>query len=328
MMSGKAKLSINQRNNMSKTLGVLKQIENLRTVWDDEPSKFTPWLAMPENLEILSKEIGIKLVVEERESEVGAFSVDLYATEDGSDRKVIIENQLEQSNHDHLGKIITYASGKDANVIIWIVKKAREEHRRAVEWLNQRTDENCAFFLIEIQLWQIDDSNYAPKFNVVERPNEWAKEMKNSNLSPTRMLQKKFWEGFNNFAAGHFKSLHKPQPQNWHDINVGTTDLAIRMTADTQSEVVSTFILILKKKDIFKSFESHKEEIAEILKQDVEWRMDENVIESKIIVKKPIDIKDEENWEEAFAWLVEKDILLQKVIDKYYSKKKNKKNKA
>lgn len=112
------------------------------------------------------------------ESNVGDFSVDLYATEEGTGRKIIIENQLEETNHDHLGKIITYASGKDAEVIIWIVKKARDEHRKAIEWLNQHTDENAAFFLIEIELWKINDSEPAPKFSIIERPNDWAMAMK------------------------------------------------------------------------------------------------------------------------------------------------------
>ena len=89
-----------------------------------------------------------------------------------------IENQLEDTNHDHLGKIITYAAGKEASVIIWIVKRARDEHRQAVEWLNQHTDENIGFFLLEIELWKINGSVPAPRFNIVERPNDWAKAIK------------------------------------------------------------------------------------------------------------------------------------------------------
>ncbi len=171
-------------------LGRIKRIEDLRTIWPHEARDFSKWLAKEENLSLLSDEIGIDIVLEELESAVGDFSVDLYAREEGSPRRIIIENQLEDTNHDHLGKIITYASGKGAEVIVWIVKHARDEHRQAIEWLNQHTDENIGFFLVEIELWKINDSVPAPKFNVVERPNDWAKTVKAAGgLSETKKLQ-------------------------------------------------------------------------------------------------------------------------------------------
>ena len=144
-------------------LGKLEKIDDLRTIWPHEAQNFTKWLAQEENLGLLSETIGIELVLEERESSVGDFSADLYASEEGTGRKVIIENQLEDTNHDHLGKIITYASGKNAEVVVWIVKRARDEHRQAIEWLNQHTDEKIGFFLLEIELWRIDESSPAPK---------------------------------------------------------------------------------------------------------------------------------------------------------------------
>ena len=126
-------------------------------------------------LKELSNTIGIDIVLEERESAVGKYSDDIYGREEGTDRKIVIENQLEDSNHDHLGKIITYASGKDAKTIIWIVKRARDEHRQAIEWLNAHTDEEVGFFLLEIEVWKIGDSLAAPKFNIVSKPNDWGK---------------------------------------------------------------------------------------------------------------------------------------------------------
>lgn len=118
-----------------KQLGKRVKIEDLHTIWKHEAKDFTPWLAEEENLSLLSEAIGIDIVLEERESEVGDFSVDIFATEESTGRRIVIENQLEDTNHDHLGKIITYASGKDAEVIIWIVKRARDEHKQAIEWL-------------------------------------------------------------------------------------------------------------------------------------------------------------------------------------------------
>ena len=113
-------------------LGKIKRITDLRSVWPHEANSFTKWLAQEANLSKLGEEIGIDLVLEERESSVGGFSVDIFATEENTGRKVIIENQLEETNHDHLGKLITYASGKGAEVIVWVVKRGRDEHRQAI----------------------------------------------------------------------------------------------------------------------------------------------------------------------------------------------------
>lgn len=124
----------------------LQKIDDLRLIWKHEARDFSKWLAQEENLKELSAAIGISIELDELESAVGSFSVDLFAAEEGTSRKIIIENQLGDTDHDHLGKVITYAAGKSADVIIWIVKRARDEHRQAIEWLNQRTDENVGFF--------------------------------------------------------------------------------------------------------------------------------------------------------------------------------------
>lgn len=135
-------------------LGTLKEITDLRSVWPHEALNFTPWVA--ENVELLADAVGLDITVDETESSVGDFNVDIYASETGTDRKIIIENQLEDTDHDHLGKLITYASGKGADVVIWVVKHAREEHKSAVEWLNNHTDDKIGFFLCEIKLFQIE----------------------------------------------------------------------------------------------------------------------------------------------------------------------------
>ena len=140
-------------------LGKMIRITDLRSVWPHEANDFTKWLAQEENLALLGDAIDIELELEERESSVGSFNVDIFAKEVGTNRRVIIENQLEDTNHDHLGKLITNASGKGAEVIVWVVKRARDEHRQAIEWLNQHTDSKIGFFLLEIELWEIGDSD-------------------------------------------------------------------------------------------------------------------------------------------------------------------------
>lgn len=129
---------------MAVQLGKITREHDLRTVWSNEAQAFTPWLA--EHLDVLGDALGITIELEERESSVGAFSLDILARDQDSGEAVVIENQIEQSDHEHLGKLITYASGKDAKYIVWIVKDAREEHRAAIEWLNKSSDGTIGFF--------------------------------------------------------------------------------------------------------------------------------------------------------------------------------------
>ena len=143
---------------LKKNLAKLKKLD-LREVWGHEATGFTIWLSQEENLNLLSEEIGITIKLVQVEANVGKFNVDILAEEENSERKIIIENQLEDTNHDHLGKIITYASGYDASIVIWIVRDFREEHRKAIDWLNEHTDENLGFFLIKLELWQIGASD-------------------------------------------------------------------------------------------------------------------------------------------------------------------------
>jgi hypothetical protein len=146
------------------------------------------------------------------EAAVGSFNVDILAEEEGTGRKIIIENQLEVTNHDHLGKIITYASGYDAKIIVWVVKDVREEHRQAVDWLNEHTDEDTEFYLMKIELWQIENSPYAPKFEIISKPNDWAKAVRSSTdageLTDTKVKQLEFWTQFKEYAKKRQTKLH------------------------------------------------------------------------------------------------------------------------
>lgn len=290
-------------------LGKIKRIHDLRMIWPHEANSFTKWLAKEENLSKLGEDIGIDLVLEERESSVGNFSVDIFANEESTGRKVIIENQLEDTDHDHLGKLITYASGKGAEVIVWVVKRARDEHRQAIEWLNQHTDTSLGFFLVEIELWQIDDSAIAPKFNVIERPNDWAKQMKNSeNLSDRRQLLLKFWNGFNDYIAQSdiFKknfTIRKAQPDHWYDLSVGNSSYHICMTISAQKKRLSCGVYIPDNKDLFHTFEDNKDIFQKEFGEEGDWK--EAAKATRIVIYKGFDLYNETKWEEAYAWFVE-----------------------
>lgn len=304
------------------TLGKIERIDDLRTIWPHEARDFSKWLAQEENLALLSDAIGIDIALEERESSVGDFNVDLYATEEGSGRKIIIENQLEFTDHDHLGKIITYASGKGAEVIIWIVKHARDEHKQAIEWLNQHTDENVGFFLVEIELWKINDSLPAPKFNVVEKPNDWAKAMKVvEGLSALQKLQLDFWQAFNEhaFVKPEFKkvfSQRKPSPQHWYSVSIGRSTYHISFTVNTQKKRLGAEIYFSGDKDAYGRFMEHKEEIEKELSMPVEWR--EANKDCRILVLTNGDIKKgTDAWNGYFDWFCDMGIKLRDIALKY-----------
>ncbi|MCL2426856.1 MAG: DUF4268 domain-containing protein [Oscillospiraceae bacterium] len=300
------------------TLDKMTAITDLREVWKHEVHDFTRWLSEEENLKELSDAVGIDIALQERESSVGSFSADMLAIEEGTGRKIIIENQLSATDHDHLGKSITYAAGKSADVIIWIVQRARDEHRQAVEWLNQRTDENVGFFLIEIQLWRIGDSLPAPKFHIVEQPNNWAKAMKAvGGLTETKKLQLEFWQAFNDYAfsnptfTSHF-SQRKPQAQHWYDMSVGNSDYRISLTVNTQKNRLGAELYISGNKELFAKFASQKDAISSFLDMSVEWR--EGKKDCRILTSKDGSIKDgADKWVIAFDWFMETAIKIKKM---------------
>lgn len=306
---------------MKKNLSKLNKVE-LRDVWGHEAIDFTNWLAQQENLDALSEEIGVGIKLVKTEANVGKFSVDILAEEEASDRKIIIENQLESTNHDHLGKIITYASGYDAEIIIWIVKDVRDEHQKAVDWLNEHTDENISFFLIKIELWQIEGSNPAPKFEIMVSPNEWAKTIKssrsNGEITDTKLQQLEFWNRFKGYVSKKDSRirLQTPRPQHWYDFSMGSSEAHIALTINSRENLVGCAVYISRNKDLFNFLKDRREEIEKEISENAEW-VDADVASIIKIKKEVPDIFDVEEAEKYFAWLYEKTILFQKVFGKY-----------
>ncbi len=305
-------------------LGKLKQV-NLRDYWKHEALDFTNWLAKEENLTLLSEEIGIDIVLKETEASVGKFNVDILAVEDGSDRLIVIENQLEQTDHDHLGKIITYASGFDAEVIVWIVKDVRDEHKQAIDWLNEHTSDKINFFAIKMELWKIDDSSPAPKFQIISSPNNWAKALKSSTSKPARetklsMLQLEFWSEFKKYLQDHHSTLkpRKPSAQHWYDMSIGNSKAHLSLTIVSQKNFITTGLYISDNKELYYNLEKNKEKIEKELNISFEWMALENKKASRIVVSKEnIDIFDTGSWEEYFEWLKINSENIVKVFKRY-----------
>lgn len=292
-----------------KQLGKLEKIEDLRSIWKHEAKDFTPWLAEEDNLSMLSEAIGIDIVLEEQESNVGEFSVDIFASEESTGRKIIIENQLEDTNHDHLGKIITYASGKDAEVIIWIVKRARDEHKQAIEWLNNHTDDKCAFFLIEIELWRIGKSEPAVKFNIVERPNDWAKSMKkSSSLTHGGALKLDFWQKFVEYNQTNNGIFAKSMPTSdaWIGKSLkGIPSTTVCLVITKESCRVEAYINSgsqEKNKSIFDTLYANKDIIEHNYGKPLTWqRLDEKVT-CRIFEDRPLSYLSEDDCPEIFKF--------------------------
>ena len=297
-------------------LGKIERVFDLREIWPHEAHDFTKWLAKEENLALLSDEIGIDIVLNETESSVGSFNVDIFAYEAGTSRKIIIENQLEATDHDHLGKIITYASGKEAEIIIWIVMRARDEHRKAIEWLNQHTDEKFGFFLLEIELWRINDSPFAPKFNIIESPNDWAKVMKTpGGDSSIQKMQMDFWNEFIDSAAKCSDiELSKPRPRNSLDVRLSPSNPHPVLYMHLAKNEVDAAIYI-HGLDVFDKYHEHRQQIEAELGMELQWMRGQK--DSRITATYSMDLSDRRKWQTAYKWYCEMIPKLQTIISKY-----------
>ena len=302
-------------------LGTLKKITDLRSIWPHEALNFTPWVA--ENVDLLADAVGLDITVDETESSVGDFNVDIYASETGTDRKIIIENQLEDTDHDHLGKLITYASGKGADVVIWVVKHAREEHKAAVEWLNNHTDDKIGFFLCEIKLFQIGDSQIAPAFTVVERPNDWTKEIrKTASANSTQQQRLEYWQAFNDYAFtdANFSRIfnkRKPTTDHWMDFSIGSSACHIAVSQIQKRKAVDVELYINDDKELFKSLFAHKDEIEKNMEMELEWKELPERKASRILIEKTVDLDDRSTWPEQFDYIMDTCIKMKRAFKRY-----------
>lgn len=303
-------------------LGKLKKIE-ARHIWKNEAYNFTPWLA--ENISELNEALGIDLEVENTEVSAGPYSADILAKDTGTDRYVVIENQIEKTNHDHLGKCITYASVLNASTIIWVASDFTQEHKKALDWLNDSTGDEVSFYGVQVEVWKIDNSNEAVRFNIICRPNEAAR-MANrrikgdDNLSEMRKFQYEFWCRFREKLShtSQIHSLQSPRPQYWYDMGIGKSGIHISNTCNTWDKVVGIRIYIHNKyvEEYLPYLKSKKEDIESLIGQKLEWDPTPEKKDRIIRLTHPIDISDNDSIEEALNWLVKYTISFKDVFSK------------
>jgi hypothetical protein len=284
---------------------------NPREVWRHEALDFTQWLAKEENIAVLCEELEINLENIKPEASAGRYNVDIVADDIDTKRKVIIENQLEPTDHKHLGQILTYASAYDASVIIWVVTDYTEEHRQAIDWFNRNISENISFFLVQIEVYKIGDSEPAPKFNIICEPNNWGKTIKSSGtgdaVSATKLLQMEFWEGLKAYASANGTRVsfsHTPQPKHWFNISIGTSRCHIALTVNTQKGYVGCEVYIRNDKALFETFYRNKEKIESIVGVELEWMELPDATASRILLTKKGNPKDRKQWDEYYSWCV------------------------
>lgn len=299
-------------------LGKIKEVD-IRKVWAHEQYDFSKWLASEENISELGDTLNLALTDIETEKFVGSYRCDIICKDELTGKSVLIENQLEQTNHDHLGKIITYASGLDASVVVWIVAEARQEHASAIEWLNKHTDDDLAFFLIEVHAYTIGDSMPAPMFKIIEQPNDFVRSVKASThsgeLSESQIKRQEFWTRFNDVLEQRGKPFNKRKAttDHWYSVAVGSSQCHLSIDLVNKEHRIRVGMWIDDNKEMFDQMKEHKDEIEAATGFKMEWdRLDNKKASVICAYINGLDFKKQDNYVE----------LMNKVIDMVLAERK------
>lgn len=287
--------------NNKQPLGKLEKID-VREYWANEAQDFTPWLAQEENIVLLGEEIDVELEVQQVEQHIGLFRADIVCHDTNSNHKILIENQLEKTDHSHLGQILTYAAGLDTTTIVWIADEFTEEHRAALDWLNNITDETINFFGIEIELWRIGDSLSAPKFNVVVRPNEWIKTASQSDkLSSTDQLYLEYWTAFRDTYKENKTSIRirKALAQSWMTFPIGRSNFWLSASISKLKKKINITLSIYGEDRLayYRLLQQQKKEIEKQIGMQLQWYEHKEKKESLIRnTFEDVDPSDKSKW--------------------------------
>jgi hypothetical protein len=290
----------------------LEQIDP-RAGWPHEAHDFTPWLAQSENLALLGETLGIQIELVEIERTVGSFSADLVCRDTSTDSLVVIENQLERTDHSHLGQILTYAAGVQAVTLVWIARRFTDEHQAAVNWLNEHTDESIRFFGLEIELWRIGESPMAPKFNVVARPNDWVKSgtaTRGAAISGIRQAQQQYWAAFGEWLRTHHHdpgTMGPPPTTHWlHLKSYGLSDVRNVATVNSRTSEIGVEIYLggEQAKDRYAILERNRLAIEQAFGGSLDWQPLPERAACRVRCVLPATVwQDEADRERQYAWI-------------------------
>lgn len=297
-------------------LGRLERVP-LRGVWANEATGFTPWLAAEPNLALLADAVGLDLELEAQEKDVGRLRADLLCKDTITGNWVLIENQLERTDHSHLGQLLTYAAGLDAVTIIWVAERFTDEHRAAMDWLNEVTSETINFFGLEIELWRIEGSPVAPKFNVVSKPNDWTKRVAMERQAvqagaptETKQTQQEYWAAVGDVLRER-KSVARPQkglPQNWMNVSVGRSGFNLAASMNTRDRWIAVMLVMngADAKAHFHELRQQAEQLESSIGDSLMWEEVPHRKESRVTIRLDgCDPMDRVDWPRQHAWLAE-----------------------
>lgn len=303
-----------------KEFGNLERIK-LRDIWSKEAGDFTPWLA--ENVQALGKTLGIELELQGREQNVGEFSLDLLAKDLGTGRNVVIENQLTPTDHDHLGKLLTYASGFDASIIVWLADEIREEHRQTLDWLNEKTDEDTSFFGVEVEVIRIDNSRPAYNFKLISFPNEWQKNRRRppAVTSSRGEAYRAYFQGLIDELREKYKftGARVGQPQNWYSFASGISGILFSavfvMGGKARVELYIDQGDVDQNKRLFDKLKESQELIEKEMGEKLEWERLDDKRASRIAIYRSGSIdSDPEELKSIQSWTVERLLKFKKIF--------------
>ena len=290
--------------------------QDVREYWEHEAQDFTPWLAeqiRSEEVSELEDALSLDLEVIQEEKSVGRYSVDILAEVVDDNRKVIIENQLDPSDHDHLGKSIAYASGVDGDILVWIAPQFYDEHRDAFQWLNQNSREGVDLFAIRLEVWRIGDSEPAVRLNPIAEPSEWREKAQRSDreLSDTKQLQEEFWTQFRDRIkeADTRLSPRKPKAKHWYNNPIGKSGMHLSFVLNSRDNEIRSQSIIKDNADAYWALADDQEEITSQIDRPLVWIEPEETRaekeRSRILFRKDADIEDTERWKEYQNWFIE-----------------------
>lgn len=293
-------------------LGKLQRL-SAREAWAHEATHFTPWLL--ENASVLGEVLGMDLELNFAEHSVGNFSLDLIGTDLATGETVIVENQLEKSDHSHLGQLLTYASGTDAATVVWVADAFRAEHRAALDWLNERTDERTRFFGVEVSAVRIDDSPLAPLFELTVAPNDWQKEVRSqaaaTGLSIRQESYREFWGLFLDLLQQQhpgWTNTRKPLPQSWMVLPAGVSAASYVVASGRDQLRVEIYFSSSSaevNEENFHALLKHKDQFESAFGDPLLWDPLEGKKACRVSFSRAGDIMDQHEWPEYAQWYVD-----------------------
>lgn len=290
--------------------------QDVRKYWDHEEYDFTPWMAdeiETDGASHLENSLEIDLEVIEREKPVGKYKVDIYARVVDDGRTVIIENQLRDSDHEHLGKAISYAAGVDADIIVWVAPKFNDEHLDAIQWLNANSREKIDLFAIQVEVWRIEDSQPAVRFNPLESPSEWKEKAQRARgeLSERDKLREEFWTAFRNRIEETPTRLRprKPKPSHYYSNPIGVGGYHISFYVDEDADELGLKLIISDSETAHDELWGQASDIEAELETNIDWgelrETRSGNMRSDLSVTRRASIEDKDAWDEYFDWMIE-----------------------